>query len=526
MAQPSSRAPRRSLGRLYSLIALVAIVLGVAVMPQMAQAASPLTWSAPEVIDHQEHLSSISCPSTSLCVAVGEAGNLLTSTNPTGGAGTWSAPVDVDGGQVINEVSCPTTTLCVAVAGKDALISTNPIGGARAWVSTQVDPEADADAETVSCPSTSLCVIMNDTNDIVTSTDPTGGAGSWTVSHLSRPTITSYAALTCPSETLCIAANNIPEEALSILSSGNPTGGWSAWSKTGGDPGPIGGLMAASCPTTTLCVGADLEGRIVTTTTPAAGPWTFTSHIDGNNLLLGLSCATTTLCVGAGSGGEIVTSTDPTSGGSAWETARVDGENTLAAVSCPHGTMLCVAVDDIGNVLVGAPPSEEHGHPAEEESPPSSGGSATTGTPSTGSSTSTGSSNTTPIATISSAQIAALLGPQLIPSGKAGTIPSLLKHGGLTMPFTAPEAGTLVVQWYEVPAGASLATHSKAKPVLVASGQLTFSVAGTEKIKMRLTAVGKQLLRHAKRLRVTAKATFVGASKTHGSAMRVFVMRR
>ena len=121
-------------------------------------------------------------------------------------------------------------------------------------------------------------------------------------------------------------------------------------------------------------------------------------------------------------------------------------------------------------------------------------GSTTTSSESTAGSTTTGSaasSGGSTTATISSAQIAALLGQQLIPSGKAAMIAMLLKNGGLTMPFKALEAGTLSVQWYEVPSGAKLAKCSKAKRVLVASGQISFSAAGTGQIKVRLTAAGK-----------------------------------
>ena len=108
---------------------------------------------------------------------------------------------------------------------------------------------------------------------------------------------------------------------------------------------------------------------------------------------------------------------------------------------------------------------------------------------------------------ISSAQIMALLRRQLAPSGKAAGIGALLKHGGLTLPFTAPEAGTLSLSWYFVPKGAKLAKH--VKPVLVASGKLTFARAGAGQLKLRLTAAGRRQLKHARRLKLTAKATFV-----------------
>ena len=86
----------------------------------------------------------------------------------------------------------------------------------------------------------------------------------------------------------------------------------------------------------------------------------------------------------------------------------------------------------------------------------------------------------------------------------------MLKSGGLKMSFKALEAGALSVQWYEVPAGAKLARKVKAKPVLVASGQMTFSVAGTKTLSIGLTAAGRKLFKHAKSLRLTVKGNIYG----------------
>jgi hypothetical protein len=155
------------------------------------------------------------------------------------------------------------------------------------------------------------------------------------------------------------------------------------------------------------------------------------------------------------------------------------------------------------------------------EEPPSTsgsknGGGGTSGGSgaSSGGSSSTGSSGgSSPAASISTAQIAALLGQQLIPSGKAAKIATLLKSGGLKMSFKALEAGTLSVQWYELSAGAKLAKHSKAKPVLVASGQTTFSAVGMKTLRIRLTAAGRKLLKHTKSIRLTVKGKFTATGQ-------------
>jgi hypothetical protein len=127
---------------------------------------------------------------------------------------------------------------------------------------------------------------------------------------------------------------------------------------------------------------------------------------------------------------------------------------------------------------------------------------------------------------VSSAQIAALLGQQLTPSGKAAKIAEVLESGGCRVVFKALEAGSAVIDWYEVPPGAKLAKKAKPKPVLVGSGHLTFAAAGTATIKIRLTAVGKSLLKHAKQLRLTALGTFTPIGEPPSSATKTFVVKR
>jgi hypothetical protein len=125
-----------------------------------------------------------------------------------------------------------------------------------------------------------------------------------------------------------------------------------------------------------------------------------------------------------------------------------------------------------------------------------------------------------------SAQIATLLGRQLALPRNGAKIASLLRSGRFSMSFTALEAGTVVVDWYEVPPGAHLARKTKARPVLVASGRRHVSAAGTFKIKLKLTAAGKRLLKRAKRFKVTAKAIFTPTGKRPITATKTFVLKR
>jgi subtilase family serine protease len=123
-----------------------------------------------------------------------------------------------------------------------------------------------------------------------------------------------------------------------------------------------------------------------------------------------------------------------------------------------------------------------------------------------------------------------LLGEQLTPSGKNARIARVLTLDGFTVTFKANEAGSLTLDWYQVPRGAKLAAHSKPKPkpkpVLVASGHVSFSAAGTKKVKLKLTKAGKKLLKHAANEPLTAEGIFVASNGARLEAKKSFVLHK
>jgi hypothetical protein len=121
-----------------------------------------------------------------------------------------------------------------------------------------------------------------------------------------------------------------------------------------------------------------------------------------------------------------------------------------------------------------------------------------------------------------------LLGREISAMGADARIGQLLKHGGVTFAFKAPEAGTAVIDWYQVPPGATVAkkVKGKSKAKLIAAGHLAFAAAGTAKIRLKLTAVGRRVLKHAKLVRLTAKATFTPRGEAPLVAKRSFLVRR
>jgi secreted trypsin-like serine protease len=125
----------------------------------------------------------------------------------------------------------------------------------------------------------------------------------------------------------------------------------------------------------------------------------------------------------------------------------------------------------------------------------------------------------------STAHIRASLTGQITPHGKAAGIAALMKSQGYVLSFTALSAGNVVIDWYYLPNGAHLVS-GKPKPVLVAVGKATFTHAGTLKITIRLTANGKRMLKHTKRLTLTAQGTFTPTAQHALVSTKKFTLTR
>jgi hypothetical protein len=81
-----------------------------------------------------------------------------------------------------------------------------------------------------------------------------------------------------------------------------------------------------------------------------------------------------------------------------------------------------------------------------------------------------------------------------------------------------------VISWYLVPKGAHLTAARK--PVLVATGTATLHQAGATKLTIRLTGKGRQLLKRAQHLKLTAKGKFTPAGETATSTTKTITLKR
>jgi len=255
------------------------------------------------------NLSAISCASQNFCVAISDKGFIYVSTEPTGAGAAWS-PTVIKEGFGIFDVSCPSASFCAAVGGKGGKVftSTDPISGS--WQITQL--AGSPNLRGVSCGTPSLCVAIGGEGRIFVSTDPTGGASTWAEAGTPGGPV-GLQGVSCVSTLLC-AAGNVSGN---VLTSTDPSGGAaSSWSEANG--GTSMRITDVSCPTASRCVAVDDNGDVLTSTDPSggAGSWHFENLVPAlreppENGLFSASCASVSLCATVGTDGRIFTSTEP-----------------------------------------------------------------------------------------------------------------------------------------------------------------------------------------------------------------------
>ncbi len=315
--------------------------------------------------------------------------------------------------------------------------------------------------DSVSCASASFCVAVDQAGRALTF-----NGSSWTApAAIDSKVLWS---VSCPSASFC-AAVDLSGRALMFNGS--------SWTAPAAIETSV--LSSVSCPSASFCVAL---GTIRQEQQPpplppplpppppliylVPGAWTFNGSawrgpttIGGAHELGAVSCASASFCAAVGLGGAV------TFNGRSWTApAGIEGTSPLDSVSCASASF-CAAVDVDGNAYTYAPGAE-----------PTPG------------------------------WVTAALSSTLAISGRAANITQLLRHGGYTASFTAPSAGRLVIGWYYVPKGATVAKAKK--PVLVAGVQVIFHKSRRAQIKIALTKNERQMLKTAKRLMLTAKSSF------------------
>ncbi len=244
----------------------------------------------------------ISCPTPSLCVAVGSDASAVMARV----RGRWSVSVvPMLTGSI--GVACPSTSLCVSVDANYVLSSIHPTGGSRAWRHTALDPNITL--KSIACPTTRLCIATGfdggpppsfayNRGDLLVSTNPTGGPHAWRVLHPRGSS--DVAAVSCASARFCVAASDN-----GLLSSSHPAAGLRAWRLHPlKDPQ---GIPELSCPGRALCVGVSADNAI-TSGDPIHQPAWRSVTFAANENINGVSCPSTQTCIAVGNEGAVTTS--------------------------------------------------------------------------------------------------------------------------------------------------------------------------------------------------------------------------
>jgi hypothetical protein len=294
----------------------------------VTEAAPLLKWSVPS-IDPGFALYTVSCPTTTSCVAADNDGNVFTYNGTS-----WSELKDVDPpNQSLTSVSCPTTTFCVAMDQDGNALTYN----GTSWSAPKL---VDSDlADSVSCPTTRFCAAV----------DQSGNALTYNGTSWSAPKgvdgDNSLHSVSCATKTFCVAVDN-SGHALTY----NGTS-WSAPRTIDTDRVSMdqSDLLSVSCSTSTFCVATDAYGEALIYNGTS---WSAPKEVDKWSTD-SVSCATKTFCVAVDDNTHALTYN-----GTSWSAPQVidptpEGVTLgINSVSCPT-TTFCVAVDNSGHALVG-----------------------------------------------------------------------------------------------------------------------------------------------------------------------------
>ena len=191
-----------------------------------------VSWSQPSI--EPNGITSITCPTSTFCVAVDGNNNAFTY---NGSIWSQAQSIDPNGGP-IQSVSCTSSTFCVAVDGSGNALTYN----GSVWSQPSIDPNS---ITSVTCPTSTFCVAADANGNALTY-----NGSIWSQAQSIDPNGGSIQSVSCTSSTFCVAVdgNN------NVL-----TYNGSSWSQPQSiDPT---GITSVTCPTSTFCMAVDGSGN-------------------------------------------------------------------------------------------------------------------------------------------------------------------------------------------------------------------------------------------------------------------------
>lgn len=260
----------------------------------------------------------------------------------------------------VGGLSCPSSSLCVAVSATDVLWSTDPLGGGSTWKKAPLPPALNLQAlqgqsytvDGISCPSRSFCVASDQAGNAYVTTDPTGGTGAWRETEVDFQGIVGLAAVSCASPTLC-GALDITGYAYTTTT---PSGRWPSAKISSHQQAIEYGISCNASASAALCAGVEGGRRVSITTDPAATPASWQT-VTVSASVLSIACPSVSLCVAGGAGGRLFVSRSPTAAAS-WKSTKVPGTHTydFTQLAC-HTASLCLATNEFGYAAVSTAPA-------------------------------------------------------------------------------------------------------------------------------------------------------------------------
>ena len=290
------------------------------------------------------HLFDVSCPTTSLCVAVGEpadgdGGLVLRSID---GGSTWAAVALPVAAPLLRAVSCPTATWCEAIgeghAGdRGVVVLVGSSDGGAHWSTQYHGTLGGADAlESLDCVGPATCLAAAAAGGVVTQLSTSDAGAHWTGGNpFAALHLTAVWGVSCSSSTVCVATGATASGSGWV---GRTTDAGTSWttqhlSASTRPTGPV------ACPTTTTCLAVTTttgHRAGILRTTSGGSSWTFSALAGPAVAIAAIECPSPTACylVGAGSGAD----------GGAWLARSVDGGSTWRSLAAPSSG---VAVEGI-----------------------------------------------------------------------------------------------------------------------------------------------------------------------------------
>jgi hypothetical protein len=295
--------------------------------------------------------ASISCPSSTTCMAVGATGDRSTVLTTTTSGASWTVhdlPANV--GPAVAD-SCAGAGDCVVAAASPndrGLVAAATTSGGLSWTVHRIGATSDpaGTGGGISCSAIATCALVGYGTQANTIYASRASTGAWARHRLSAgpPPLTSVA---CTTAGDCVAVG----AGVAVRS----LDGGATWKRAVRSPPDTAALQAIACPTASTCdaVGQWVsdsgvrQGAVAYFSTDTGMTWHAAAVQSGDLSLDAISCATSTTCVATSSDGrgDVVRTTNA---GRSWLKVSLPGgaashQVLLSAVSCGAATS-CVAV--------------------------------------------------------------------------------------------------------------------------------------------------------------------------------------